>query len=384
MSANAYEATRKMTWPNVAADYFRIYKKFVDIETEEKKLPNVKLDHLMRLTDDFGILHHAKYSKPERRYGYSMDDNARALIVAVKQYGLHPAPNLLPLIKTYLRFTKFVQRPSGNFANIVSARHERDNTKEDDVQGRGIWALGYAASRDFLPPEITASAKLMFQKALRYLPKMESPRAIAFAMAGLYAYLTRFPNAKLLSAFRRLADRQLTLYKNNSTEDWRWFEDHLTYSNSKLPESLFYAYDLLKRKEYLKAATSALQFLGSVTFEKKQYSPIGHNGWYFRYKKRAYFDQQPEDAASMVEAKLAAYTITKDKRHLEDAYAAFQWFLGKNHLNQTVYDEATGGCCDGVGQDAMNLNQGAESTISYLLARLAFEDDAIKDSFHTA
>lgn len=384
MGTRAYESTRKMTWPNVAAEYFRIYKKFVDISAEEKKLPPVKLDHLMRLTDDFGILHHAKYSKPERRYGYSLDDNARALIVCVHYYERYPSAELLALISVYLKFMRFVARPGGSFANIVNSRHERDSTKDDDVQGRGIWALGYAAAADFLPAEIRDGAGRMFRRALVNIPKLQSPRATAFAIIGLYHYLKRFPNAKLLRSFRKLADGQVALYRQNASDDWPWFEDQLTYSNSKLPESLFYAYELIKKTEYLKVASSALKFLSEVTFEPKYYAPIGHNGWYLRYRKRAYFDQQPEDTASMVETKLVAYRATKDKRHLDDAYKAFQWFLGRNHLNQTVYDEVTGGCYDGVGKEGMNLNQGAESTISYLLARLAFEDPFVEGVFLSA
>lgn len=197
---------------------------------------------------------------------------------------------------------------------------------------------------------------------------------MAFAMIGLYYYLKRFPNRRLLQTFERMARSQAKLFRSFASQDWQWFEDNLTYSNSKLPESLFYAYDLTGEREYLSIAQASLRFLRQVTFGTRHYSPIGQNGWYFRYKKRAYFDQQPEDAASMVETKAIAYKVTKDPRHLEDALTAFQWFLGKNHLNQMVYSEVTGGCCDGVGKDAINLNQGAESTLSYLLARLALEE----------
>ena len=198
--------------------------------------------------------------------------------------------------------------------------------------------------------------------------------ATAFAMTGLYAYLRAFPSATLRKTFVAMADRQLRHYRATATPDWQWFQNHLTYSNSKLPESLFYAYDLTHKPAYRAAAEESLAFLRRITFEPKYYSPIGQNGWYFRNEQRAYFDQQPEDAASTVQTKVVAYRVTGDKAHLRDAFKAFQWFLGKNHLGLMVYNEVTGGCHDGVGRNGINLNQGAESTISHLLARVALEE----------
>jgi len=382
MCKQAYEATRYMTWSNVAGQYFRLYAKIANIKSEEKKLPEVKLDHLRRLTDSFGIIHHARYSKPEKRFGYSMDDNARALIAVIKYYcnSAEKEKEVLSLMETYLKFIKFVQRAGGSFANIVSSRRKRDGTKDEDVQGRGVWALGYAASCNGIPHAMRKEAERMFFKALDAIRHISSPRATAFAMTGLYYYLKQFPRPKVAKIFRKLADRQVELYKNTASPDWQWFEDHLTYSNSKLPESLFYAYDITKRKKYLDIAVTSLKFLSRITFEPRYYSPIGQNGWYFRYGKRAYFDQHPEDVAAMVETKLVAYKITGDSVHLNDAIKAFRWFLGRNYLEQMMYNENTGGCHDGLGKEGINLNQGAESTISYLLARLAFEDEKIKNA----
>ncbi|MEK7180915.1 MAG: glycosyltransferase family 4 protein [Patescibacteria group bacterium] len=374
MGREAYEHTRPMTWPNVATSYFNLYKNFADLEAEEDKLPELKLDHLKRLTDNFGVFHFAKYSKPERRYGYSLDDNARAIIVAVKNYKLAPSEDLEKIIQTYLNFVKFAQRPTGTFANVVSYQKVKDGTTDEDVQGRAIWALGFASSENLLPEKIRNQAQKLFLKALNPLLKIKSPRATAFAMTGIYHYLKSFPNKKLTQNFKKMADRQVELYKNFAAEDWNWFEDQLTYSNSKLPECLFYAYDLLKDEKYLEVAKKTLEFLRQITFEQEHYAPIGQNGWYVRNRKRAYFDQQPEETATMVETKVVAYKTTGDKKYLKGAYRVFNWFLGKNHLNQMVYDEVSGGCYDGVGQYAINLNQGAESTISYLLARLALEE----------
>lgn len=376
MGAVSYEKSRHMIWPNVAAQYFDVYRKFADVTPEENKLPDITLAHLVRMTDEFGILHHAKYGKPAPRYGYSVDDNARALIVAVRRYKTNPGKDLLALLKTYLRFVKFNARPDGSFSNIVSPEKKRDTTRDEDVWGRAVWALGSAASAEFLPPEVRRTAEAMFMRSLQHAAMPASPRAAAFAMSGLYAYLVRFPKRNLTNLFRRFADKQIAFYKTHTSRDWNWFEDQLTYSNSKLPESLFYAYDLLRDKKYLNVATATLDFLSAITFLEKHYAPIGQNGWYYRNQQRSYFDQQPEDAGSMVETKVVAYKVTGNARHLDDAFRAFQWFLGKNHLTQMVYDEVTGGCHDGVGQYGMNLNQGAESTLSYLLARLALDEVA--------
>ncbi len=377
MGQESYERSRQMIWPNVAAAYFDVYKKHAHLETEERKLPEIKLDHLFRLTDEFGILHHARYSKPAKRFGYSLDDNARALIVSARAYALTQKPDLLNLIKIYLNFLKFCQEKNGTFVNFVSSHRKRLISEfDEDTQGRTLWALGLVSGIQTLPPEILVEVRALFQSTLKTLSTLQSPRAIAFAMFGLYFWLKHSPDATLLTQFIAFADLQLKTYSAAEKPDWHWFEDRFTYSNSALPESLFYAYDLTQRKKYLTVAKKSLEFLKKTTFENNYYSPIGQNGWYVRHQKRAYFDQQPEDAAAMVQSKIAAYQITKKSKYLEKAFTSFQWFLGKNHLNQMVYDEVTGGCNDGVGQYAINLNQGAESTLSYLLARLTVHDIA--------
>lgn len=382
MGQAAYEKTRHMTWPNVASSYFQLYQRFVKISSEEKKLPKIKIDHIIHLTNHFGIIQHAKYNKPDLNTGYSTDDNSRALIFCV-QYSQHFShPRIVELMRIYTRFLKYVQRKDGSFANIVSARGKRDKSRDEDVQGRAVWALGTSLSSN-IPGDIFQLAEKLFQKTVPMIEKLSSPRACAFAMTGLYHILCTRPKKHLLRLFLKMAKNQIKLYEKHSASDWQWFEDRLTYSNSKLPESLYYAYDLTGENKFLDVAETTLKFLRGVTFEAQHYSPIGQNGWFVRNKKRAYFDQQPEDAASMVQTKIAAYLITKKTAHLKDAYTAFQWFLGKNHLHQMIYDEATGGCYDGVGSHSLNLNQGAESTLSYLLARIAFENPQIKKHIQT-
>jgi hypothetical protein len=352
------------------------------LEAEKNKLPEIKFDHIIKLTDNFGIIQHAKYSKPEKRFGYSLDDITRALIVCAIHYKSNPSEQLQKLMDIYIRFMKFAKRKNGTFANIVSYnKRKKDNTVEEDVQGRALWALGYILSQDYLPEKLRDKALKLFHSSIFLLRKIKAPRSMAFAIMGLYFYLKTFPkNAKLRRIFQAFSDQLVEFYKTNACSDWHWFEEFLTYSNSRLSEALFCAYDLLKNKNYLKIAKSSLDFLESITLGPDYYMPIGQKGWYFKNKQRSYFDQQPEDTAAMVQTEILAYKITKNKKHLNNALKAFQWFLGENYLGLMVYDEVTGGCHDGLGQYGLNLNQGAESTISYVMARLSFEDSKIKNN----
>jgi len=382
LGARAYKDTRPMIWPNVAESYFKLYKKFAKLGTERNKLPEINFNHLVKLTDDFSIIQHAKYSEPRKRFGYSLDDAARALIAGAMRYENHPSEELRRLMDIYLNFIKFAKRKNGAFANIVSYnKRQRDETVKEDVQGRALWALGYVLSKDYLPRELRDRALKLFQSSVFLTRKIKAPRSMAFAMMGLYFYLKTFPgNKKLKKIFKTFSDRLAELYKTNDCTEWHWFENGLTYSNSRLPEALFYASTFLKNKKYLKIAKVSLNFLESVTFGSGYYMPIGQNGWYSRNQQRSYFDQQPEDTAAMVQTEILAYKITKDRKHLDKALKAFRWFLGENYLGLMVYDEVTGGCHDGLEQYGLNLNQGAESTISYAMARLAFEDPEIKNN----
>ena len=375
IAAQAYKDTRPMIWPNVAQSYLKLYKKFTKLEIEENKLPEIKFDHIIKMTDNFGIIQHANYNKPNERFGYSLDDISRALIACAMYYKNNPSPQLKKMMDIYIKFIKFARRKDGSFANMVSSRKRKDGSFEEDAQGRTIWALGYVLAQDYLPKNIKKEAYKLFRSSVPLLNKIKAPRSIAFAIAGLYYYLKTIPNNKLKKTFRILSCCLVKLYKNNACPDWSWFEEYLTYSNSKLSEALFYAYDLLKDKKFLRIAESSLKFLESITLDNKFYMPIGQKGWYFKNKQRSYFDQQPEDASSMVQTEVLAYKITKNKDYFKKALKIFHWFLGKNHLGLMVYDETTGGCNDGLGKYELNLNQGAESTISYVMARLSFEEE---------
>lgn len=373
MRKTAFAETRHMTWSNVALSHFQVYQKYANF-VDEQKLPPLNLQHLEKLTDSFGVIQFAKHTNPDLRYGYALDDNARALIVATMAFEKTNTQSKKLLI-VYLDFMKFTQKADGSFINLVNAKKKIIRQEfSEDAQGRALWALGYVIAQDDLSADIKKRAISMFKKAMPSMQKLRSPRAIAFAILGLYYFVQAHPTVQTKTLLKKFADLQLKQFKGTSSKDWFWFEDSFTYSNSKLPESLFYAYLVLKDKKYLQIAEKSLQFLMDITFEEAYFSPIGQNGWYLKDGKRAYFDQQPEDASSMVQTLLIAHGATRREEYREQAMKAFQWFLGQNHLNQMVYDEATGGCYDGLGQHAVNMNQGAESTISYLLARLALEE----------
>lgn len=375
MKRNSYFYSRFMTWQNVALSYFDVFNHYAKIRPRQAgKLPPIKLDHIKNLTDDFGMIQFANHTKPDPHSGYCLDDNARALLACVKWYEKKKIKSTLDLISIYLKFIKFTQRRDGRFHNFVGPnRAFNDRTESEDSFGRALWALGYAASSESLPDNIKKEATRILRRALPTAGRLRSLRAIAFTIIGL-CYLAKKEKDKI-TLIKKLSDRLIkAFYKQSQSgeKDWLWFEDCLTYSNYKLPEALLRAYQVTGNQEYRQVAGKSLKFLATITFEPKDYfAPIGQDGWYFRNGKRAYFDQQPEDTASAVEALTAAYQITKKKSYQDKAKLTFAWFLGKNHLKQMVYDEATGGCYDGLGKYSLNFNQGAESTISYLLARLA-------------
>jgi len=378
MERNAYSYTRHMTWPNVAIAYGKIFKRYINIwETESNNLPKIKTEHLRNLTDNFGIIQFANYTQPDIESGYTLDDNARALLVSCMLYEKSKKNLYLKQIKKYLKFIRYVQRWDGKLFNLVN-KDKKINRRDcsDDAQGRAIWSLGYTLSIKELPEEIKEDAKEIFIKAMGENKKIKSARAAAFTLLGMYFYDRKYPSRLNIKKINSLAEYLIILYNTYSDKEWKWFENYLTYANSKLSEALLYAYMATRNKKYLKIGLESLDFLISKTFSGKDtFVPIGQNGWYERDQKKSLFDQQPIDVGYMVQTLLLAYKITKDEKYEKYAIKTFQWFLGKNTLNQVVYNEITGGCYDGVGEFSLNLNQGAESALSYLLARLSFPEE---------
>ena len=376
MEKNAYYATRKMTWPNVASAYIQLFKKYIpELISEDKLLPEINISHLEKLTDDFGVIQFAKQGNPDISSGYTLDDNARALVASTMLYKIKKEFKQLSLIKVYLNFIKYVLSDDGLFYNYVDKDRKIDTTSwSEDAHGRAIWALGYLIGSDSMPPDLRDEAEKLLIAGLDKIENTQHLRSAAFAISGLYFYNQKINDKSITKKIVDLAEKIVASYKKNSQENWRWFEEGLTYANSKIPESLLYTYKATNDAKFLSIALESLDFLIKNTLFEGKMIPIGERGWYEKGGERAMFDQQPVDVSYTVQTLILAYKITSQEKFRNMTLNTFQWFLGKNTLGQVVYNEVTGGCHDGLGHDAINLNQGAESTISYLLARLSMTD----------
>ncbi|OGL66055.1 hypothetical protein A3B21_02625 [Candidatus Uhrbacteria bacterium RIFCSPLOWO2_01_FULL_47_24] len=387
---NAYFRTRNMIWPNVAISYLRFFARMVPgLQISQKALPPIKFSHFFRLTDNFGMFQFAHLTKPSPEFGYTVDDNARALIAAGLYYEQTKKPGVLALIKIYLTFLEYaagpnvlahalVQAPKRLFENYINADRSFDTMKNnqenlEDANARALYALARISSISAIPKTERARARELFFKGVNCAMQFGSPRAIAFYCKGLAFICEKEKNSELGTILRFYCDRLVKFYSVCSDEQWQWFEEYLTYSNAVLSEALLLSYRATSETRYLEVGKKTLDFLIQQTFEEGMYMAIGQDGWFKKGSRREYFDQQSEDASAMVQGLKAMYDISKDKQYRTFMYQAFYWFLGDNILGQVVYDRTTGGCYDGIGRNYINLNQGAESTISYQLARLAVE-----------
>jgi hypothetical protein len=334
----------------------------------ERFLDSVKFDHFLSLADDTGMLQHSRFSIPDRRLGYTTDDNARALVVAARQYDLELSREWLMLTRRFLAFLIGMQEPDGRFHNFMSyAREVEGDLGPGDHLGRALWATSCVIDSLHLPAGIKASAKEIFDKALPSALASTSLRVKAHAIKGLSRYVSRFRGDS--NARRNLSGlvQELSIaYRASCSCDWKWFEDILSYENWRLPECLFEAY--LVGENCLAFAEESLRFLIGVEFKGGMLIPVGSQGWYRRNSVGAEFDQLPVEAGSAVEALAVAAQATGRSRYWDLALRALRWYHGKNRKRVTVYDAESGACHDGVSSTGLNLNRGAESTISYLLA----------------
>ncbi|MFC1941272.1 glycosyltransferase [Chloroflexota bacterium] len=393
MGKNAYFRTRNMTWPNVALKYARVFSEYASSLSgiiEQKSLPRIKLDHLIHLTNSFGIIRFAKLNKRDVSSGYSLDDIARALVVAALYYGKlgSPAQNpsvvrqkreLLRILNTYLDYISFLAQPDGHFQNFVKADRTLDDvlnkqTNLEETNACAIYALALTSTIGSLPKTIRQKSFDLLQERMKSGISFDSPRAVALCIKALCVLVNRKAQIESIDLDGTLisqCDRLVELYQATSHTDWQWFESSLTYSNGVMPEALLLGYRATMDERYLTVGKTTLDFLIKESFVNGIFIPIGQHGWYHQNGKHYHFDQQPEEVMSMVYATSASYAATGDEEYSRLMRQAFNWFLGDNSLKQVVYDRTTGGCYDGIGRTTINLNQGAESTISYLLARLA-------------
>ncbi len=338
------------------------------------ELPSINCTWLHDMTDDTGILQHAKSSISDRREGYTTDDNARALLATLRYYQLLGGERSLGLIRKYLGFLLYVQKKDGRLHNFIGYDHSfLDEESSDDSLGRVLWACGYSQDAS-IPKDIGMAAKEIFDRSLVWVLNSSSPRAQALAVLGLYHYAKAFPEDKNPQLnMIHLADRLCELYEQTSTPNWQWFEPYITYANPRLSHALFRAYQVTGRKDYIRIAEETLKFLAANDIVKGIYQPVGNRSWYKKGGKKALYDQQPLEASCMAEAASIAFQVTGKKMYSRMAWIAFAWFLGKNSNGLMVYSPATGGTYDGISAHGLNRNQGAEAGLSYLLARLEME-----------
>jgi hypothetical protein len=333
----------------------------------------VNLGHLRALTDETGILQHSTFAVPRYAEGYCLDDNARALLLMalIEDSGVVDSRTIRELATRYLAFVAYAfDSRTLRFKNFMTySRRWSEDVGSEDSHGHAIWALGATIGRASDPGRSSLSGDL-FQAALPGLLTLGSPRAWAYGLLGIDEYLRAFEGDSSVEAARKeLVGRLVDLHRAVATAEWPWFESSLTYANARLAQALIVSGDAMRSEEITNIGLSGLDWLARLQVEKNDFfAPVGSNGFYERGGEKATFDQQPIEAASMVSASLDALRVSRRPIWAENACRAFDWFLGQNHLHEPVYDAATGGCRDGLHADRANENQGAESTLSFLLA----------------
>ena len=326
-----------------------------------RELPSVDLAHLRRLTDDTGILQHARFTVPNRVEGYCLDDNARALVLTTMVDDR--TRDRLALQTRYLAFVGHAfDAETGTFRNFMSfSRQWLEHPSPDDCHGRALWALGAVIGRT-QDRSLTSFAETLFDAAIEKTETLTSPRAWAYALLGIAESQREMPVAA------RLADMLMTRFRATSTPSWPWFEDRLSYCNARLAQALVVTGARIRNDAAVAVGLRSLGWLYAAQSETGMFAPIGSNGGWIRGETRSDFDQQPVEAGAMTSACLDAWRVTGDRRWLSYARESFAWFLGKNALGLSLYDAVSGGCRDGLHPDRANENQGAESTISFLQA----------------
>ena len=380
MAVNAYAKTTQTSWENTAIKHINVYQRIAQGLNQNKiTYPEIKMDHLRAMTTDIGMIQFCKISEPDLTTGYTLDDNARALITMCKHFKLTADRSDIAYMNTYVNFIERCQLSNGDFINyvdqynVVEPRNEDENL--EDSNGRAIWALGYIQTlRDEnLPASLIYKANACLEKALISVDKLSSPRAMAFAIKGLYYMYNSVPSARAVQLIDILSERLKNMYSHTSTANWNWFEDKLTYANSILPEALLLSSQITGKETSQQVALESMEFLISKMFVDGKFKIISNKGWHSKGAIPHQYGEQPIEASYMMHALDLFYKTFGNPAHKKYMKQAFDWFLGDNHLNHIMFNPITGGCYDGLEKENVNLNQGAESTICYLSARLLIE-----------
>jgi glycosyltransferase involved in cell wall biosynthesis len=381
LKSNAYNYGLHLRWPNTGQVFIetlqeaisndKLYKEEIRPIIDPDIMPAFSMAHVQRLTDDTGIVQHAKYGIPNLKEGYCVDDNARALLMVILAWQQNKSKAALELLPVYLSYIQYMQCDDGNFRNFLSFRREYlDEVGTEDSFGRTIWALGYLISnapnnsyREF--------ASELFVKSIPHFSQLKHLRGLANTMIGLSSYLKAHPyNEQIIQELNKLATPLKAAYHANKGENWHWFEEKLTYDNAILPLALLSHYETTGDQESLAIGLESMEYLTAKTLDKGYLNPVGNDGWLYRDKDMAVYDQQAIETMAMVLMYFKAYEITHDLNYIRQMYLSYQWFLGENSLRLPLYDYETKGCGDGLQTYGVNRNQGAESTLAYWISHL--------------
>jgi glycosyltransferase involved in cell wall biosynthesis len=390
MSLQALHKMAPTAWENSAIKHMQLFTQITNHKISiDYMVPEINLDHIKNLTTEIGMIQFAVINQPDEGSGYTLDDNARALIAMCKLYERSGNHELLTEIQTYLNFIGFCQQEDGTFFNYVDEQKQftpqNQETNLEDSNGRAIWALGFLiAQKEMMPTHMIDQAEEMLHRALPNLLGVYSTRSMAFIIKGLhYAYENR-ESRELLYHIRTFADRLVAMFEFESNPTWTWFESYLSYANSIIPEALLMAYLSTDEPIYREIAKKTFQFLLEKTFIHNRIRVISNQYWLVNgqnYTSKNLFDivkggEQAIDVSYTIMALETFYLEFGERDYLVKMKNSFNWFLGDNELKEIIYNPSTGGCFDGLEAQGVNLNQGAESTISYLLARLVIEPGA--------
>ncbi len=377
---NAYQYGQHLKWPRIGSRYWELaaeatrYHKQLTSHVrfpDADDFPVFNLTHVLRLTDNTGIVQHAKFGIPNLKEGYCLDDNARALLMVTMAYRQLKSTDALRLLPIYLSFVHYMQTDGGHFRNFLHFnRAYLDDIGTEDSFGRNIWALGflvrYAPNNSY-----REFASELFGKSFEVFSQLKFVRGYANTIIGICHYLKYHQSDEsLIRVLIELTDKLMQALKENSDEDWYWFENKMTYDNGILPLALLHSGEITGSTRVKEAGLKSLAFLKEKTFSKKYFTPVGNNGWLTKGGEMPSFDQQAVEAMAMVFAFEQAYHVTKEPSYIELMFTAFMWFLGENDLHIPLYDHETQGCCDGLQFNGINRNQGAESTLAYLISHL--------------
>ena len=359
------------------------------LSQREQRLPEINLRHLRLMTDDTGLLQHAKFTVPNRSHGYCVDDNARALIVVTLAHDLNRTDaSLADLSAVYLSFLDDAfNRDTGRFRNFMSYRREwLEEIGSEDSHGRAVWALGVMAGWRLSSGQVAVATEL-FKNALPALDTFGDSRAIAFPILGIQAYLRcNDDDQQAWELLQALGDRLSSRFMQYASGDWNWHEDHLTYDNARLPQALMACGRAIQNDDMVSCGIGVLEWLRDIQLDPSAgwFAPVGNQGWFPKSGTKAQHDQQPLEAAAMIGACMEAYECTQGEQWIQLATTCFEWYLGKNDQQSKLYDHASGGCRDGLEPDGVNENQGAESTVLHLLSLLALYNLRGLKAIHSA